>query len=171
MKDNLLKRLTAVLLLLLLFVFAAGCEKKPERKKTPEGYAPDFTLQDLDGNSVSLADFRGKVVMIEFWATWCPPCKDSVPELNELHEKYRDSSLVFLSISIDDDLEHLKSWVEKNNVKFPVLFDDRKVNQDFGIFTIPTAVLVDKDGKLIKTHVGYAPGIFEALVEDVKDRL
>jgi thiol-disulfide isomerase/thioredoxin len=130
--------------------------------------APDFVLNDLAGKPVRLSDLKGKVVLIEFWTTWCPPCKMAIPELNALQRKYMDREFVILSISTDEDISTVRSYVEENDVRFPVLFDDKNVNVSYRIYTIPTVVVVDENGLVLKHHRGFAPGIFEELLKDVR---
>ena len=130
--------------------------------------APDFVLNDLDGRPVRLSDLRGKVVLIEFWATWCPPCTMAIPELNALQRKYMDRDFLILSISTDEDISTVRSYVEENEVLFPVLFDDKNVNSSYGVYNIPTVVIIDENGIVLKNHMGFAPGIFEELLKDVR---
>ena len=78
--------------------------------------APDFTLKDLNDNDVSLGDFKEKVILINFWATWCPPCKEEIPSLNQLYEKYKDKDFVLISISTDDSKKDIVTFAEKYNI-------------------------------------------------------
>lgn len=165
-------RLLSLVLVLTVLTLVAGCKKKEKPPELKFGApAPDFVLNDLSGKAVRLSDYKGKIVLLEFWATWCPPCKLAIPELNELHEKYADSNLVILAVSMDEDIDSVKDFVADYDVIFPVLFDDKKISESFGIYTIPTALVLDEEGIVIQYHLGYAPGIFEELLKDVKDRL
>ena len=127
--------------------------------------APNFTLQDLSGNEVNLADFQGKVVLLDFWATWCPPCVQEIPHLVELYEEYKEQGFEMVGISVDrDGIDVVKSFVEQHQVNYPILMDDRSVTQFYGgISSIPTTFLIDREGRIQKKYVGYRDkSVFEA---------
>jgi peroxiredoxin len=155
----------AVVLAIVMFSLVAGCKEKPQRVVSG-AEAPDFVLNDISGKPVRLSDFRGKVVLLEFWATWCAPCVMAIPELNELQEKYLDEDFVMLAVSADDDIEALESFYEEYHITYPVLFDDKGVNNDFGIYSLPTSIIIGKDGKISKRHMGYAPDVLDELVSE-----
>ena len=161
-------RWTVAALALVFLALFAGCDTKSTPSMKTGLPAPDFVLNDLDGRPVRLSDLKGKVVLIEFWATWCPPCTMAIPELNALQRKYMDRDFVILSISTDEDISTVRSYVEENDVLFPVLFDDKNVNSSYGVYTIPTVVIIDENGIVLKNHMGFAPGIFEELLKDVR---
>ena len=134
--------------------------------------APDFTLQDLSGKKVSLNDYRGSTVLIDFWATWCSPCRSSIPELVELQDRYRDKGLVILGISVDDpgqfNNNYLRAFSEKFKINYSVLRADNDVSRAyFGTqsYSIPTLFAVNKEGKIVDKHVGFAPGIVEKTIK------
>lgn len=166
-------RWIAVVLVLALLALVPACEKREQKFGSFKvgAPAPDFVLPDMTGKPVRLSDFRGKVVLLEFWTTWCPPCKLAIPELNDLYTKYKDSNLVILSVSMDEDIGIVKDFMEEYEILFPVLFDDKGIFENFGVYTIPTALVIDEEGMVLEHHMGYAPGIFEELLEKVKDRL
>ena len=110
--------------------------------------AADFTLTDLQGKPWTLKALRGKVVLVNFWATWCPPCRKEIPDLEALYNRFKDKGLVILAIS-DEDADKVKPFVAKNAMTYPVLLDTgRKVNQLFGVESIPRTVIYDRKGKL-----------------------
>jgi peroxiredoxin len=119
--------------------------------------APDFTLQDLNGKSVSLAGLRGKVILLDFWATWCPPCVKEIPHFVELYEQYKDKGVEILGISLDrEGISVVKPFVQKFQIKYPIMMTDGKVDNDFGpITSIPTTFLIDSSGNIIKKYIGY----------------
>ena len=118
--------------------------------------APDFTLPDLEGRPVSLADFRGKTVVIDFWATWCPPCIFQVPELNEFWRDHRESSeVVVLGVAVDvEGAEVVAPWVAEQNVEYAILIGDEDLAREFGAMGFPTLVIVAPDGRVDSLHVG-----------------
>jgi thiol-disulfide isomerase/thioredoxin len=118
--------------------------------------APDFTLLDLEGRPVSLADFRGKTVVIDFWATWCPPCIFQVPELNEFWRDHRESGeVVVLGVAVDvEGAEVVAPWVAEQNVEYAILIGDEDLAREFGAMGFPTLAVVRPDGRLDSLHVG-----------------
>ena len=118
--------------------------------------APDFTLPDLEGNPVRLADFRGKTVVIDFWATWCPPCIFQVPELNKLwkaHEEIGDLMVIGVSVDVEG-VEVVAPWVEEQGVAYTILLGDESLARDFGAMGFPTLAVVKPDGSIDSLHVG-----------------
>jgi thiol-disulfide isomerase/thioredoxin len=118
--------------------------------------APDFTLLDLEGRPVSLADFRGKTVVIDFWATWCPPCLFQVPELNEFWRDHRETGEVMvLGVAVDvEGAEAVAPWVAEQNVEYAILIGDEDLAREFGAMGFPTLAIVTPDGRLDSLHVG-----------------
>jgi len=117
-----------------------------------------FTMQDMNGVDVKLASFKGKVILLNFWATWCGPCQEEIPSLVELQHRYGDQ-LVILGVSIDDPLSKLKPYATKMHMNYPVLVgkDRQDVQDAYGpLFGIPVSVFVDRDGKIWKRHAGIA---------------
>jgi peroxiredoxin len=109
----------------------------------------DFALTDLDGKSWKISELKGKVVLLNFWATWCPPCNRELPDMQALYDKYKDQGLVVLAVS-DEDLGKVKPFVAKRKLTYPVLLDPgRKVNDMFGIEGIPKSFVYDRDGKIV----------------------
>ena len=149
---------------LILFIFLYGCEKEVEPLPT----APDFTLRGLNGDSVSLNRYREKIVLLDFWATWCPPCRLSIPELVELQKKYRDQGVVVLGISMDHPEmfpdTYILEFKEAFKMNYTILRADQKVAMDyFGTenMAIPTLFVVNREGRLADKIVGYVPGAVE----------
>ncbi len=126
--------------------------------------APDFTLQTLDGDSVSLSDYRGKLVMLNFWASWCPPCNSEMPDLQRYYEQHKDEDFIILGVNYQDSPDKVQAFVEKYGVTFPILLDsDGRVANLFGVQGLPTSFFVDKAGNVI----GYQPGpVTKEMLED-----
>jgi peroxiredoxin len=118
--------------------------------------APDFMLKDLDGKSVTLASHRGKVVILVFWASWCPPCKDELQSLDKLYGMYKNKGLVILAVSSDRSLSAVKDFIVQNPVTFNILFDERlSVSRDlYKAFMVPTTFVIDRRGTIFKKHFG-----------------
>lgn len=118
--------------------------------------AKDFTLKDLNGSDVTLSSFRGKVVLLNFWATWCPYCRKERVELNNLHEEYYGKDLVIISVAGDRSLVKVQGFIKKNPVDFIVLSDsDGEVSESYGVRALPTNLLIDRDGRIRNKFSGY----------------
>ena len=132
----------------------------------PAMAAPDFTLRTVNGPNLRLKEQRGQVVMVNFWATWCGPCRQEMPHLNRLYDKYRKSGFVLLGVNVDDDPQSAIDLANKLGIKFPVLLDtDKAVSRQYDLSTMPSTVLIDRDGKVRQVHQGYLSGY-----EDVYDK-
>lgn len=117
--------------------------------------APNFTLQDEAGNKVSLTDHRGKVVLVHFWATWCPTCLDEIPLLDQLQKQFSSSPFVLLAISEDESFEDIEKFRKKVPFDFPVYLDEmQKATDAYGTYRFPESYLVDKEGIIVKKFVG-----------------
>ena len=121
--------------------------------------APDFHLQDLDGKEVRLASFKGKVVLLDFWATWCGPCLEEMPKLNRLYKKFSDKNVTILGIDVLEDAETVRKFVQKNGYKYPILLATNKdsVIEDYGAHAYPSFVLIDKHGIVADYKSGSRP--------------
>src|SRR5687768_10162135 len=125
----------------------------------------DFTMKDVDGNNVSLSTYKGKVVLLNFWATWCGPCKAEIPGFVKLQEKYRDKGLVIVGYSVDDTAEKAKAYAAQYKMNYPILLGEgREDLQDaYGpIWGLPSSFIISRDGKVCRKHIGIAPeAVFE----------
>jgi thiol-disulfide isomerase/thioredoxin len=117
--------------------------------------ALDFKLKDLNGKEVSLSQLKGKRVFLNFWATWCPPCKAEMPEIEALYNETKDSDLVILAVNIGESQNTVKSFMDKNKYNFSVLLDtDNSIAAKYNIQSIPTSFFIDKDGVIVSRHIG-----------------
>ena len=160
--------LTAVVAVLLGAAGLVSCQANMESAASgPQ--APDFTLNDINGKSYNLsAETKGKVVILDFWATWCPPCRMEIPHFQELHEEYAGKGLVVLGVSLDQGgLSAVRPFVEQNGVTYPVLIGDRNVANAYGgIRGIPTTFILDRNGRIVEKYVGYrSKDVFEGVVK------
>ena len=146
---------TAASALAIVLAAAAPAQAVP----AANAVAPDFTLRGADGRNVRLDELRGQVVLVNFWATWCGPCREEMPRLESLYEKYRKSGFVLLGVNVDDDPNAALSTAAKLKVSFPVLLDtDKKVSKLYDLNTMPSTVVIDRDGKMRFLHRGYRAG-------------
>ncbi|MCA2004330.1 MAG: TlpA family protein disulfide reductase [Ignavibacterium sp.] len=121
--------------------------------------AADFKLKTLEGKEIKLSDFRGKIVIVDFWATWCPPCRKGIPDLISLQEEYK-KDLVVIGISLDQQntIKDLKPFIENYKINYPVVLGDEKVVKDYGgINAIPTSFIIDQKGNIVDSHIGLVP--------------
>ncbi len=138
----------------------------------PASAAPDFTLHAMDGPNLRLKEQRGRVVMVNFWATWCGPCRQEMPQLNRLYEKYKASGFVLLGVNVDDDQRKAAEVASKLGVTFPVLLDtDKAVSKLYDLSTMPSTVLIDRDGKIRYVHRGYLTGYEDNYEKQIRELL
>ena len=123
--------------------------------ETEKAYANDFTLLDLEGNEVSLHDFEGKIVVLNFWATWCPPCRAEIPDFVDTYNAYKDKGVQFLGIS-DDDVKSLNDFIKEYKINYPTLIDGSKdtIMGKWGITAIPTTFVLNGSGEVFFNQVG-----------------
>ncbi|HRU39833.1 MAG TPA: TlpA disulfide reductase family protein [Candidatus Goldiibacteriota bacterium] len=119
--------------------------------------APDFDLKDINGKSLKLSDYRGKVVILDFWATWCPPCKAEIPSFIELHKEYK-GDLVVIGLALENDLAKVKTFYMRNNMNYPVALSPQDIPLQYGgIQGIPTTFIIDREGNIRDRYVGFRP--------------
>ena len=146
------KRILVVFVLLLAALFYF-------RSRTPKGtvvqVAPDFSLPDLNGKPLNLASYRGKVVLLDFWATWCEPCKDEIPHFVALQNKYNSQGLQILGVSMDDGPEPVREFYRRYHMNYPVVMGNAKVGEQYGgILGLPISILIDRNGHIASKHIG-----------------
>jgi len=151
---------------------AAAIIAAPASAATIAQAAPDFTLPSAAGPNLRLQEQRGRVVMLNFWATWCGPCKREMPQLNRLYTKYRASGFVLMGVNVDDDPLNAIGVSTKLGVQFPVVFDSaKKVSKLYDLGTMPSTVLIDRDGHVRYIHKGYKDGFEDMYDEQIAELL
>ena len=143
--------------------------------------APDFTLTALNDSSYRLSDLKGKVVLINFWATWCGPCRMEIPEFNELHENYKERGFEILGISVSDSKKQLQNFSKSFVIDYPLLFGNtknmNKIMRDYGgVYAVPSSFLIGRNGRIIWSYPGailknYDPQTFADLVYKIEKEL
>jgi peroxiredoxin len=137
---------------------------------TLQAAAPDFTLKSAEGRNLRLQEQRGQVVLVNFWASWCGPCKQEMPHLNRLYDKYRASGFTLLAVNIDDDARHGAATAAKWGLKFPVLLDaDKSVTKLYDLGAMPSTVLIDRDGRVRFLHRGYREGVEDTYERQIRE--
>jgi thiol-disulfide isomerase/thioredoxin len=162
-----LKRLVkqAGVLLVLATVFVAGAQAE-----VLEGPAPDFTLKSRSGENIKLSELRGDVVMINFWASWCGPCREEMPLLEGMYKKYGDLGFVLLGVNVEEDSSKAAELLRDVPVTFPILYDNtNEVTKKYNVVAMPSTVMVGRDGKMRYLHRGYLPGYEDEYVKQIKE--
>jgi cytochrome c biogenesis protein CcmG/thiol:disulfide interchange protein DsbE len=151
---------------------AAGAEAPPAATAAPgtgkgEAAKLDLVVKDMNGASVRLADYKGKVILLNFWATWCGPCQAEIPELVNTYAEYKDRGVVILGISIDDTADTLRAYAAQKRMQYPVLLMQDDVDQAYGpIFGVPVTFFIGRDGTISKKHFG--PVTKEQVDQEIK---
>jgi peroxiredoxin len=162
-------KLKNTIIALVFSVFAASSLASSGMEGQP---APDFSLKSSTGENLRLSEYRGDVVMINFWATWCGPCRQEMPLLDELYTRYQRVGFNLLGVNIDDDSRRAMQMIEELGVNFPVLFDARKeVSKLYEVDAMPVTVIVDRSGNVRYIHQGYKPGYEDKYLDQVRSLL
>jgi thiol-disulfide isomerase/thioredoxin len=123
------------------------------------GPAPPFSLASRSGGDVSLAQYKGQVVMLNFWASWCGPCRQEMPLLESIYRKYNRMGFVLLGVNVEPDSQAANEWLKQTPVSFPILYDkDSRVSKLYDVAGMPSTAIIDRSGKLRVLHRGYKPG-------------
>lgn len=133
--------------------------------------APDFALKSTTGKTIKLSDYKGKIVIVDFWATWCPPCRKGIPDLIDIQNKYNGNVVVIgISLDYEQTIKEVIPFVKNYGINYPVVYFDNKVVEDYGgIQSIPTSFIIDQQGNFVNRHVGLYPKyIYE---EEIKELL
>lgn len=147
----------------------AACGKAKERSLGP---APDFDARTLEGKDLRLSALKGKVVLLDFWATWCEPCEETIPRLAQLDERYRAQGLEVVGVSVDDEGAPVGPYVREHRMRYPVFVDaDKQVMELYEVRGLPTTVLVDRRGRLRARWLGSGEDVSEEMERDIRRML
>jgi peroxiredoxin len=147
----------------MLFVTHAGAAVKT-------GPAPDFTLKSRDGSNIKLSELRGQVVMINFWASWCGPCRQEMPLLDQLYQRYQPMGFTLLGVNVEEDSTAADKVLKQIPVSFPVLFDsENSVSESYQVRAMPSTFLIDRNGNVRYLHKGYQPGYEEEYQQQIRE--
>jgi len=128
------------------------------QKPSKEIEAVDFSVVSMDGQEVNLKDFKGKVIFLNFWATWCGPCKMEVKDIDNMYKKLKKKDFVVLAVDVQEDVKKIKSFMKKNDLSFPVYLDkDGRISYQYGVRGIPTTYIIGTDWKIVGRAVGPRP--------------
>jgi len=134
--------------------------------------APDFTLKSLDGKNVRLSDLRGQVMLLNFWASWCGPCRQEMPILDEIHNKYKSLGFSVLGVNLDAKSKKAIGYLKDTPVTFPVLYDPKGVtSEQYGVSAMPSTVIIDRNGNVRHLHKGYKSGYEDEYMAQIKKLL
>ena len=135
--------------------------------------APDFTLPTIPDNSeITLSDLKGRVVYLDFWATWCPPCRKSFPWMDDMQTQYADDGLTIIAISIDRKRELAERFVQQMEPSFTIAHDPKgTVSRKYGVNAMPTSYLIDRQGNIVNTHIGFRNSDKDKLEQQIEDLL
>jgi thiol-disulfide isomerase/thioredoxin len=147
----------------LIFVLPHCAKKEKESVSTP-----DFTLKTLEGQEITLSKLKGKVVLLDFWATWCGPCRESIPHLVKLYKTYRENGLEVIGMNVDrGDMDAVRRFVKSMDIPYPIVITPEQVSRDFAVTGLPTTVFIDKEGKVREKIIGFNSAVVTAKVTDL----
>lgn len=131
--------------------------------------APDFTLKSREGKNIKLSELRGQVVMLNFWASWCGPCRQEMPALEKLYQRYSPVGFTILGVNTETDSEEALDWLKDMEISFPILLDTmNQASELYSVMAMPTTILIDRDGNMRYMHKGYVPGVENEYQEQIR---
>ena len=167
MKKNIFKVLSVISIAL---VFSMSSSYAASEKLS--GKASNFTLKSRSGKNIKLSELRGDVVMLNFWASWCGPCRQEMPLLEKIHKKYKRLGFTLLGVNVEENSRDAKNYLKDVKVTFPILFDTtQKTSKLFDVSAMPTTILIDRNGNKRYLHKGYKPGYENDYKKEIKKLL
>jgi thiol-disulfide isomerase/thioredoxin len=168
LKRSILTLLLALSLSFGLVFLLSHCGK--ERKESTSPLAPDFTLHALSGQEVTLSKMKGEVVLLDFWATWCSPCRESIPHLIQLYKTYQKSGLVVIGMNMDrGDIDNVHHFITSMDIPYPIVITSNDVERNYGVTSLPTTILIDKKGRIRENIRGFTSEIAKQMTIKVQD--
>ncbi len=180
------KILIVILIALLVIPVFAGCGSPPASNNenanqnssnntgdSQRQVAPDFSWQTPDGKVIHLSDLRGKVVLLDFWATWCGPCRMTIPHVESLYKKFEDKGVVVIGINLDGPGKRstVSNFIKEQGITYTVIEDNGSVSQEYGVSSIPRFFFIDKHGRIAKTVIGYDPNMEQTFSKEISKLL
>jgi len=159
----------AFFIIFLLAIIISGCKRDNKNTNVNIGsYAPKFALTDLSKKTINLDDYKGKKVILNFWATWCPPCVNEMPLLQEVYNNRKGEGIEVIGINYNEDYERVKKFISEKGVVFTILIDsDLKVSMDYGVIGLPVTFFIDREGRIKEKFKGE---LNKKLIEDILNR-
>jgi peroxiredoxin len=157
-------------LVAILIQYPTGCKREAPKEK--RSLAPDFTLATIDGRIITVSQLKGKVVLLDFWATWCAPCRLAIPHLNDLYRAYRERGLEIIGLSLDKgNPGQVRRFAVNMGIKYPIIMADDDVVKNYGISPIPTTYLIDREGYISNKWVGFSQNLMTKIAAETERHL
>ena len=161
------KKILVLILCMGGFCLLPQCGKE---KESPAGLAPDFTLKTLDGQEITLSQLKGKVVLLDFWATWCGPCRESIPHLIQLYNHYRGNGFELIGMDVGErDLDRVRRFIKSMDIPYPIVVATDDVAKSYRVSGIPETILIDKEGNIRERIAGFSSTIVQELTRKVAE--
>jgi thiol-disulfide isomerase/thioredoxin len=150
----------------MVLFFLSGCGKEKEEPTLPS--APNFTLQTLDGQEVTLSKLKGKVILLDFWATWCGPCRESIPHLIQLYKTHQKDGLEVVGMNVEKgEIDTVRRFVKSIDIPYPITLSPDDVQRSYKVSGLPTTIFIDKQGRIREKVVGFTSEIAKQMAAKV----